>query len=54
MTSNDGITYKRLKSKNSGSITVSSDNTFYEPYKIPFEEILEVWKYASGIFPEEF
>jgi len=54
VTSNDGITYKRLKSKNSGSITVSSDNTFYEPYEIPFEEILEVWKYASGIFPEEF
>lgn len=54
VTSNDGITYKRLKSKNSGSITISSDNTFYEPYEIPFEEILEVWKYASGIFPEEF
>ncbi|MFP3590834.1 XRE family transcriptional regulator [Chryseobacterium sp. SIMBA_038] len=54
VTSNDGITYKRLKAKNSGSITVSSDNTFYEPYEIPFEEILEVWKYASGIFPEEF
>lgn len=54
VTSNDGITYKRLKSKNNGSITVASDNTFYEPYEIPFEEILEVWKYASGIFPEEF
>lgn len=54
ITSNDGITYKRLKAKNSGSITVSADNTFYEPYEIPFEEILEVWQYASGIFPEEF
>ncbi|WP_054509055.1 LexA family transcriptional regulator [Chryseobacterium sp. ERMR1:04] len=54
VTSNDGITYKRLKAKNKGSITVASDNTFYEPYEIPFEEILEVWKYASGIFPEEF
>ncbi|SHL70456.1 XRE family transcriptional regulator [Chryseobacterium polytrichastri] len=54
VTSNDGITYKRLKAKNKGSITVASDNTFYEPYDIPFEEILEVWKYASGIFPEDF
>lgn len=54
VTSNEGITYKRLKAKNKTSITVSADNTFYEPYDIPFEEILEVWKYASGIFPEDF
>lgn len=54
VTSNDGITYKRLKSKNTGSITVAADNTFYEPYDIPFEEILEVWQYASGIFPQDF
>jgi len=54
VTLNDGITYKRLKAKNKNSITVSADNTFYEPYEIPFEEILEVWRYASGIFPEDF
>lgn len=54
VTLNDGITYKRLKAKNENSITVSADNTFYEPYDIPFEEVLEVWQYASGIFPEEF
>ncbi|AZA54960.1 XRE family transcriptional regulator [Chryseobacterium sp. G0201] len=54
VTSNDGITYKRLKSKNTGFITVAADNTFYEPYDIPFEEILEVWQYASGIFPQDF
>lgn len=54
ITLNDGITYKRLKAKNSSSITVAADNTFYEPYDIPFEEIVEVWQYASGIFPEDF
>ncbi|WP_415327343.1 XRE family transcriptional regulator [Chryseobacterium sp. MMS23-Vi53] len=54
ITLNDGITYKRLKSKNKNSITVSADNTFYEPYEIPFGEIVEVWQYASGIFPENF
>ena len=54
VTLNDGITYKRLKAKNKNSITVSADNTFYESYEIPFEEILEVWRYASGIFPEDF
>lgn len=54
VTLNDGITYKRLTSKNKNSITVAADNTFYDPYEIPFEEILEVWQYASGIFPESF
>jgi len=54
ITVNDGITYKRLKSKNNDSITVAADNTFYEPYDIPFEEIVEVWQYASGIFPQDF
>ncbi len=54
ITINDGITYKRLKSKNNDSITVAADNTFYEPYDIPFEEIVEVWQYASGIFPQDF
>lgn len=54
ITINDGITYKRLKSKNNDSITVAADNTFYEPYDIPLEEIVEVWQYASGIFPQDF
>lgn len=54
ITLNDGITYKRLKSKNKTSVTVSADNTFYEPYEIPFGEIVEVWQYATGIFPEDF
>ncbi|GAA5102396.1 hypothetical protein GCM10023210_43400 [Chryseobacterium ginsengisoli] len=54
ITLNDGITYKRLKAKNKNSITVSADNTFYEPYDIPFGEIVEVWQYATGIFPEDF
>ncbi|WP_294203488.1 LexA family transcriptional regulator [uncultured Chryseobacterium sp.] len=54
ITLNDGITYKRLRSKNKASLTVASDNTFYEPYDIPLNEIVEVWQYATGIFPEDF
>ncbi len=53
ITLNDGITYKRLRSKNKASLTVASDNTFYEPYDIPLNEIVEVWQYATGIFPED-
>ncbi|MBP1163481.1 transcriptional regulator with XRE-family HTH domain [Chryseobacterium sp. PvR013] len=54
VTLNDGISYKRFTSTNKKSITVSADNSFYKPYDIPLGEIVEIWQYASGIFPEDF
>ncbi len=54
VTLNNGITYKRFKTKNETSLSVCADNAFYEAYDIPFDEIVEIWQYASGIFPEEF
>lgn len=54
ITLDDGITYKRCKAKKESSITVSADNEFYDPYDIDFKNIVEIWQYASGIFPEEF
>lgn len=54
VTLNDGITYKRYGSMKKNAITVHADNSFYEPYEIPLEEIVEIWQYASGIFPEDF
>ncbi|BEV05394.1 LexA family transcriptional regulator [Chryseobacterium gambrini] len=54
VTLNDGISYKRFKAKKEKAITVASDNSFYKPYDIPLGEIVEIWQYASGIFPEDF
>lgn len=54
ITLNDGISYKRLRSLNGKSVTVMADNSFYQPYDIPLNEIAEIWQYASGIFPEDF
>ncbi len=54
VTLNDGITYKRFKAKKKKSVTVAADNSFYRPYDIPLGEIVEIWQYASGIFPEDF
>ncbi len=54
VTLNDGITYKRFTAKKENSITVSADNSFYDPYDIQLSEIAEIWQYASGIFPEDF
>ncbi|REC48850.1 LexA family transcriptional regulator [Chryseobacterium pennipullorum] len=54
VTLNEGISYKRFISRNNDVIHVSADNSFYESYDIPLGEIVEVWQYASGIFPEDF
>ncbi|KQR95080.1 XRE family transcriptional regulator [Chryseobacterium sp. Leaf180] len=54
VTLNNGISYKRFKSKNENSIMVAADNSFYQPYDISLSEIVEIWQYASGIFPEDF
>jgi len=54
VTLNNGITYKRFKAKNENTLVVYADNSLYEPYQIPLDEIVEIWQYASGIFPEDF
>ena len=53
----DGVVYKRAGSKLKGnkSLKLVSDNTVYEPYAIPAEDVLEIWKskaYISTSFPE--
>ncbi|SFH78682.1 XRE family transcriptional regulator [Halpernia frigidisoli] len=54
ITRNEGIVYKRLVEKSENSLTVASDNTFYEPYDIKYSEILEIWSYACSINTKEF
>ena len=54
VTLNDGISYKRFKAKKKKSIEVAADNSFYKPYEILLGDIVEIWQYASGIFPEDF
>ena len=53
----DGIVYKRVGSrfKENKSLKLISDNPVYEPYSIPGEDVLEVWKakaFISTHFPE--
>ena len=50
----EGITYKTFVKQTAKSIIVSADNTFYEPYEILLENILEIWKYVRGILPENY
>jgi hypothetical protein len=34
------------------SIHVLSDNSFYEPYQIPFYELLEIWEYEYSLLKD--
>lgn len=50
----EGITYKTLVQKTKTHITVLANNSFYEPYQIQLEDILEVWHYRMGILPKDY
>jgi transcriptional regulator with XRE-family HTH domain len=57
VSNNEGVVYKRIgsKFKESKGLKLISDNPVYEPYTIPAEDILEIWKakaYISTEFPE--
>ena len=49
ITLSEGITYKRLNSKNADSITVEPDNIIYSPYDIKLSDVLEIWEYVAHI-----
>jgi transcriptional regulator with XRE-family HTH domain len=49
ITLSEGITYKRLSSKNADSLTVEPDNIIYTPYDIKLSDILEIWEYVAHI-----
>ena len=54
VTQNEGITYKRFQFHEKDSICVKSDNNFYEPLKIPLDEIMEIWEFACSISTIEY
>jgi transcriptional regulator with XRE-family HTH domain len=54
---NDGLVYKRVGNpfKENKTLKLISDNPVYEPYTIPTEDVVEVWKakaYISTEFPQ--
>lgn len=53
ITRNDGIVYKRYSAKGKNGSIVSSDNEFYEPYEIEWENVLEIWEFACSINTQE-
>ena len=53
ITRNDGIVYKRYAQKGKAGSIVSSDNQFYAPYEIEWDNVLEIWEFACSINTEE-
>ena len=49
ITVSEGITYKRLKKKDTDFFTVEPDNVIYNPYDIKLSDILEIWEYVAHI-----
>ncbi|SEW01700.1 Helix-turn-helix domain-containing protein [Chryseobacterium wanjuense] len=49
-----GYTFKTFVKKNTRSITVVADNTFYDPYDIPLKDMIQIWRYVRGILPQDY
>jgi hypothetical protein len=48
---NEGVVYKRMgsKLKQDKGLKLVSDNPIYDPYYVPAEDILEIWKAKAFI-----
>ena len=54
ITQNEGIVYKRYTGRSENALHIRSDNTFYDAYSLPLEQLVEVWEFACSISMEEF
>lgn len=54
LTKNEGIVYKRLNKNGRNSLTLISDNAFYDPYKVKASDVLEIWEYTCSIATKEY
>ncbi len=54
VTKDDGIVFKIVHNllKSEQSIQLSSTNSFYEPYNVHVNSVLEIWKFVNYISPE--
>lgn len=54
LTKDDGIVFKMVYNKieEKQALLLISTNPFYEPYEVPIEQVLEVWKFTHYISSE--
>lgn len=49
----EGIVYKRFEKQNRKGTSVISDNVFYKPYEIEWQDVLEIWEFAGSVNTKE-
>ena len=54
ITQNEGIVYKRYTGRSETALHIKSDNTFYDAYSLPLEQLVEIWEFACSISTTEF
>jgi len=56
VTLNDGIVYKRIYNHldEDKTLLLVSDNKSYSPYKVPINEIVEIWEFTCSINMKEY
>lgn len=56
LTRNEGLVYKRIYTVDNdvSNIILKSDNKNYEPYTLPYSEILEIWEFTCSIHTREY
>ncbi|MGS2725528.1 XRE family transcriptional regulator [Psychroserpens sp. BH13MA-6] len=56
LTKDDGLVYKRiyLPEGDDFNLLLSSDNTSYQPYLVPKDQVLELWEFTCCINTQEY
>lgn len=54
LTKDDGLVYKRVYIKDNETLTLRSDNRFYNPYDVKKESVLELWEFTCCINTQEY
>ncbi len=49
ITQSQGLVYKRVWKESESQLWLKSDNVFYEPYRLPTSELVEVWRSLAYI-----
>lgn len=56
VTLNHGMVYKRVYNqiKENNTLLLTSDNTSFEPFMVPPEEVIELWEFTCSINTQEY
>ncbi|MBT8287603.1 MAG: helix-turn-helix domain-containing protein [Flavobacteriaceae bacterium] len=56
LTKEDGLVYKRVYNhiEENGGLLLHSDNKIYKPYRVPIQDVLELWEFTCCINTQEY